>query len=139
SMYETTPRQPGITVTPGYNPFHNNDPQQRTTIASRGWEKLYEAARNRDEPEMLPSLIEPDKEVHHRIFGQFDKKYIIAESGGKLMLIDQQAAHERILYERNASMMDLAPAVSQQELFPQTLTFTHDDFVILKEISEDIR
>ena len=57
----------------------------------------------------------------------------------RLILIDQQAAHERILYDQNEAMLGKSPAVSQQELFPQTMTFTHDDFLILSEIADDIR
>nr|HMT30392.1 DNA mismatch repair protein MutL [Bacteroidia bacterium] len=54
-------------------------------------------------------------------------------------MIDQQAAHERVLYEKNKSMMEKSVVISQQELFPQTLPFSHEDCTILAEISEDIR
>ena len=74
-----------------------------------------------------------------KIFGQYDNRYILAEYHKSLLLIDQQAAHERIIYERNAAMLNKTPAVSQQELFPQTMEFNHSDYVILKEISDDIR
>ena len=35
-----------------------------------------------------------------RVIGQFSKKYIIAESGENLVIVDQHAAHERIVYEK---------------------------------------
>lgn len=53
----------------------------------------------------LPAHTEPisEKAVDNaeiRIIGVFDDTYIIAEMSGTLILIDQHAAHERILYER---------------------------------------
>ena len=37
---------------------------------------------------------------HHRIIGQFDSSYLLAQRGKALVVIDQHAAHERILYEK---------------------------------------
>ncbi len=50
------------------------------------------------------------------------------------MLIDQQAAHERILYEQYLSMMNENRVASQQQLFPITLNFSPNDAKILKDL-----
>jgi len=140
SMYGTQPKTPGITVTPGYNPFHNPAPADRSPAITRGWEKLYEAALNRDEPQIRQSAIDHSlSNTPVKVFGQLENRYILALFNNSLILIDQQAAHERIIYERNAGMLAQTPAVSQQQLFPQTIEFSHSDFVILREISDDIR
>ena len=53
---------------------------------------------NNDERKELNNIFN-DKPLG-RVIGQFSKKYIIAESGDNLVIIDQHAAHERIVYEK---------------------------------------
>jgi DNA mismatch repair protein MutL len=141
SMYRQEPKLPGITVNPAYNPFKNNDAPPRPSTS--GWEQIYEINR-RAETVTIPSAFDdiPAEPMHQsvcRVLGQVERKYIAAIYQHSLILIDQQAAHERILYDQNEAMLGKSPAVSQQELFPQTMTFTHDDFLILSEIADDIR
>jgi DNA mismatch repair protein MutL len=141
SMYRQEPKLPGITVNPAYNPFKNNDAPPRPSTS--GWEQIYEINR-RAETVTIPSAFDdiPAEPMHQsvcRVLGQVERKYIAAIYQHALILIDQQAAHERILYDQNEAMLGKSPAVSQQELFPQTMTFTHDDFLILSEIADDIR
>jgi DNA mismatch repair protein MutL len=54
------------------------------------------------------------------------------------MLIDQAAARERILYEQYAQGLERESAGSQTLLFPRTVTFTPQDFAILREVSDDL-
>lgn len=141
SMYRQEPKLPGITVNPAYNPFKNNDAPPRPSTS--GWEQIYEINR-RAETVTIPSAFDdlpadPAPQSVCRVLGQVERKYIVAIYQNSLILIDQQAAHERILYDQNEAMLGKSPAVSQQELFPQTMTFTHDDFLILSEIADDIR
>jgi DNA mismatch repair protein MutL len=56
-----------------------------------------------------------------------------------MIVIDQQAAHERILFENYLEMVQKHKGVSQQQLFPQTLEFSPGDTVILKELSEELQ
>ena len=55
------------------------------------------------------------------------------------MLVSQQAAHERVLYERFLQQLDSHSGVSQQTLFPQSVTLNAADYVLLKELLNDIR
>jgi len=138
-MYNEVPKQPVININPGYNPFRDQDaaPVKPRTI---GWEKMYEAALRRDSVEPSPSLL-PDIPVAPacRVLGQLNNSLIVAMMNQELILIDQQAAHERIIYERNFDRLTHQPQVSQQDLFPQTLQFTHADFVLMQELQDDIR
>ena len=57
-----------------------------------------------------------------RIFGQVHSKYIVAESlegDGGLVIIDQHAAHERIIYERLKAGLKTSPPPRQVLLTPQ--------------------
>ncbi|MFA4844552.1 MAG: DNA mismatch repair endonuclease MutL [Candidatus Margulisiibacteriota bacterium] len=63
--------------------------------------------------------------------GQINNMYIVATGEGELTLIDQHAAHERILYDR-LSLQSLA--VSRQSLLmPETVEFPAPEAVVLKE------
>jgi DNA mismatch repair protein MutL len=55
-----------------------------------------------------------------------------------LMIIDQQAAHERILYERYIRQLTKAAGVSQQCLFPQHLALSQGDFALVMDIKDEL-
>ncbi|MDM8529091.1 DNA mismatch repair endonuclease MutL [Anaerolineales bacterium HSG24] len=56
-----------------------------------------------------------------RVIGQIRQMYIIAEGPDGLYLIDQHAAHERILYEKMAAQKDKSEVIRQQLLEPLVL------------------
>jgi DNA mismatch repair protein MutL len=53
-------------------------------------------------------------------------------------LIDQQAAHERILFERYVKLLEKTKHDSQRQLFPQNLSLSVADNQILREILPEI-
>ena len=55
------------------------------------------------------------------------------------MLINQQAAHERVLYERFLQQLQNHSGLSQQSLFPQSVTLNSGDFALLTELLTDIK
>jgi len=65
---------------------------------------------------------------------QLHNKYILSQVRTGLMIIDQHVAHERILYERAMASFDNAVPVSQQLLFPQTLTLSASEYATVKEL-----
>jgi DNA mismatch repair protein MutL len=65
--------------------------------------------------------------------------YIIIPSATGFILIHQQAAHERVLYERfNAAAKD-KPIAVQQSMFPVTFELTPADAVLLNELMDDLK
>ena len=61
------------------------------------------------------------------------ESYILAEGDGGLFIIDQHAAHERILFERFYREAEKASLQSQALLFPITLDFSPDEAVMVAE------
>ncbi len=65
---------------------------------------------------------------------QLHKKYILSQTGNGLVIIDQHAAHERILYERALKNFDNLQPHSQKLLFPKMLELSTEDFETLQEM-----
>ncbi len=76
-----------------------------------------------------------------RIIGQVFNTYLLLEAGDNLLMIDQHAAHERILYEKlRAERQQFAlEAPSQSLLQPLSLKFSPLEITHALEQAEDIR
>ena len=73
-----------------------------------------------------------------RVIGQLHNTYIICEAEAGLILIDQHAAHERILFETfSARSADRKPA-SQRLLVPETIELGFREAGVLTEILPDL-
>jgi DNA mismatch repair protein MutL len=69
---------------------------------------------------------------------QIHSTYIVSHIKSGYILVDQQAAHERILYERYLSMLNEKEAMTQKELFPRNITLNPADAEILKDLLPQI-
>ncbi len=65
--------------------------------------------------------------------------YILVPSADDFLLVHQQAAHERIIYERLLSALEGRPMATQRSLFPATLQLAPADTVILQELLPDLQ
>ncbi len=71
-------------------------------------------------------------------FWQLHNKYILTQTPNGLTIIDQHAAHERILYEKALKAMNREFSYSQQLLFPLTVKVTPSEMKIIEEINTDL-
>lgn len=110
------------------------------------WNTFYELAKT-EMPEAKDKLEPGTSDVQAAIFNtsvshtpsQLLNTYIITTSAGNdLLLIHQQSAHERILYEALAKASKDAPVATQRSLFPATLELTPADTAIMQEIIPDL-
>ena len=145
-------KDPSIIPNPDYNPFETGKKQAYDlTIDNRqksnkdNWEKLFipdEKIPDKNINEQ--KLIEPDweqkelEQITEKIF-QIHNRYILTNIKSGLMIINQQRAHERILYERYLNMLNDRKGISQQELFPQSISFSQGDAEIIDEIKDDLQ
>ncbi len=71
-----------------------------------------------------------------RILGQTCALFVVAEINGELCIIDQHAAHERIIYDRLKRGYEGAGSVSQALLMPETFELSVDKANTLCEYKE---
>lgn len=69
-----------------------------------------------------------------QIYFQVHNRYIIIPVEEGVMIVDQHAAHERILYEKAVSSFSETHNRSQQLLFPHTIEFSAGDFAIVNDL-----
>ncbi|MEM6840955.1 MAG: DNA mismatch repair endonuclease MutL [Bacteroidota bacterium] len=84
-------------------------------------------------------LLEPGQRVTSDVPFQIHHAYVAVHVKSGLMLVDQQAAHERILFEQYSLALEKKSAVSQQSLFPQTIRLSPSDLGLLRELDEEIQ
>ncbi|MFI5160536.1 MAG: DNA mismatch repair endonuclease MutL [Sphingobacteriales bacterium] len=151
--------QPTISFNPDFNPFapekkhsEREIPFLRDTGDYRkaaiplNWDTLYEISKKDTETQhglhtektIAVEEQEVSKPSERQLF-QVHGRYILSQIKSGFILISQQAAHERILYERFLQQLENHSGVSQQSLFPQTVTLNGGDFELLRELLPDIR
>lgn len=86
------------------------------------------------------TIIEEKKEKEPKfpaleIIGQFNSTYVLAESNDTLYIIDQHAAHEKILFERYRNEIQNRQVVSQILITPAVIELTHEDYIYYVENS----
>ncbi|MFB3896335.1 MAG: DNA mismatch repair endonuclease MutL [bacterium] len=96
-------------------------------------------------PQELPSEIRNHKsEIDSSGFpeleplAQLDETYILCKSGEDLLIIDQHAAHERILYDRVYPKLRNQEPISQLLLFPETFELGIKESIMLQEYMAEI-
>ncbi|PIQ19719.1 MAG: DNA mismatch repair protein MutL [Cytophagales bacterium CG18_big_fil_WC_8_21_14_2_50_42_9] len=70
---------------------------------------------------------------------QIHQKYLLVQVKSGIMLVDQQAAQERILYEKFIAALQRQSGTSQTLLFPAVVQFSPSDFVIVQELAAELK
>lgn len=147
---------PLIQVDANFNPFADDKPsklystssyREKRTDAPK-WESLYVGLQN-DVQEIdvhsfeqvaVSSSLFNDvelEETQNRTY-QIHKKYIVSFIKSGMIVIDQQRAHQRILYEQYLKNMTVQLASSQQLLFPLELFFSLHEMQLLNELKPSL-
>ncbi|MGM0944788.1 MAG: DNA mismatch repair endonuclease MutL [Bacteroidota bacterium] len=136
-----------------------NTPEFKKSSAS-GWERLFEGSHNpmprsfdnekHSDPEVLtfkskanqesdaPVLPRPQEEEVTGTTFQVELNYIVAQMSTGLLIVDQQTAHERILYERYLRQLKLAQGPSQQCLFPPVIELSPGDYELVSGLMAEL-
>ncbi|NVJ84932.1 MAG: DNA mismatch repair endonuclease MutL [Algoriphagus sp.] len=134
-----------------------NTPELKKANPS-GWEKLFEGVQRpieierKEEDTSSEILTFPSKansEGEGKLLAseqlentgttfQVENNYIVAQMSTGLLIVDQQAAHERILYERYLRQLKLAQGPSQQSLFPPVVELSPGDFELVSGLMPEL-
>ena len=144
-------------------PFEIPQISQREQNNQKNWGKLYEGFDS--SPKTIPSRATSDpisfqskinsyedvdlsgisettsieKERESANSFQIQDKYLVTQVKSGLMLVDHQAAQERILYEKYRKSQQRKTGASQQFLFPQTIELSASDYALVIGLEEEIR
>ena len=99
------------------------------------------------EPQVISPMVKPVTAAAfsgiwpHRIIGAIDNTYLVGESRNGLVLIDQHAAHERIMFEKILDQYAVNSVARQQLLLPETFDLPRSMIKLLtgnKELFEKL-
>ena len=139
-------KPPGIFINPDYNPFSKaaSGPDALQSLGQARWEQLAgmpaETEPQRNQADFSSDLNRssatsgelPEKTIPWLLHG----RYICTHVKSGLMLIDQQGARERILYERFMKNAGHS-GQSQQLLFPVAREFSAPDYELLQALKNE--
>ncbi len=110
--------------------------QQQRKQSVQNWEALFnpQPIGKSDLQQTQTALLQNNAIQDNRTFFQLNNQFVVTPIKSGLMIINQQAAHERILYERYLQALVLSPIASQQLLFPKTVSLPPGDETIFWEI-----
>jgi len=95
-----------------------------------------------EEAPIIPGMPRPAADKLQPIEGallqQLLNTYIVTPTNRGFILVHQQSAHERVLYERYAAASKEKAIPSQKNLFPVTLQLSASDAILLQELSPDL-
>lgn len=163
---EKESEMPLIQVDSNFNPFASESHSVTTKKNSGGgsysfsspsfpkkenasWESLYVDLKS--DTEEIASISFESEEVTGNLFQheqkaeevasktyQFHKKYIISSIKSGMLVVDQNKAHQRVLYEQYLANITIKTAPSQQLLFPLELYFSFEEMDFLKELKPSL-
>ena len=145
---------PTVQVDGNFNPFADEKPNRhfssdanRSRRAESSWESLYVGLKHDSdtitdtgdlqfESEEVTASLFDDSEIEKVVNKtyQIHKKYIVNPIKSGMVIVDQQRAHQRVLYEQFLTNMTVFQAASQQLLFPLNLYFSLGEMELISEL-----
>ena len=90
-------------------------------------------------PETAPPLWPEGYFASLSIIGQLHNTYIVCQAEDGLVLIDQHAAHERVVFESLKAAYGRSAIATQGLLVPETIELNHRQAAILEGLLKDLR
>lgn len=142
--------KPGVIVNPDFNPFGGSG--SNAQVKTEDWESFFPKTEDitqisfENDIEFAKTTVgsqinidSAEKEYDDNACYQLHRRYIITHVKSGLMMIHQQRAHERILFERYETVLENKKGFSQQQLFPSTIELGTYDANLVKDLNEELQ
>jgi DNA mismatch repair protein MutL len=149
---DATVKLPSISVNPDYNPFAEKQETAKHSVLQKNldqpsFEQFMAEKNNVSQQEMMSesetavSLPENETQVLQDVslHYQLHNAYVLTHIKTGFMIIDQQQAHERVLYERYVKQMSANHSASQQLLFPVNVELNAADYELMLQLADEIK
>lgn len=141
------PEEPQVSFNPYFNPFKSDEGEKKKTDGGSFRNQFSNFFGNESrQHETTPISELPIQETETSVKRSssttpinYLNRYIITTMKSGIVVIDQQRAHERILYERLLAQRSAGQASAQQLLFPVNCRFNAADSELLTEILQELR
>jgi len=147
---KTYVQSPQIQVDHDFNPFQAeySSATGHRKESNRQWEALY--LENNPEEELIQNIVVEADDVSRELFEeseaassyntfQLHSRYIASSVKSGMVLVEQQYAHQRILYEEYLAKVTLDGLGNQHLLFPLKIGFNKNDMETLKLVRGDLK
>lgn len=138
-----------------YNPFQSNQSTRKFQSNNdysqqNSWEVLYNSIENINtesnfsthsvDVEILesPTLFEKNQEIEIHNTLQLNNKYLLCTIQTGTVLVHQNLAHQRVLYEQFLANITVKEASSQQLLFPITIHLSKKEILVIENLYEEL-
>lgn len=141
--------QPKVSYNTNYNPFNssasNSAAMGLQKANKQNWESMFEGFKadadtatglQTEQQQALETI--KHEAVDFNVF-QLHNKYLVTAYNQNVMIVDQQRAHERIVYEHYLHAKQATGISSQQLLFPEQIELSANDFALVKDLLEEFR
>jgi DNA mismatch repair protein MutL len=132
-------------INKGFNPFKTEAMDSFKMVQNQQWHQLFENSfiekntTQNQEDAIQHTLIKEDQEYKNSDCLILQSGHIVSTRHEALIVIDQRAAHERILYEKYCANIIYRSAAVQQLLFPRTIQLSPPDYAMVHELLDDIK
>ena len=120
------------TIVPSAKPETMKEPSIQTSA-----EKPQPPKQPQEKPQQLDlfdaRFLDPKSRLRHKLIGQLFDTYWLVEYDGKLIIIDQHAAHEKILYEKMMASLKTRDFGTQMLNPPIVLTLATNEELLLNK------
>jgi DNA mismatch repair protein MutL len=149
NQHYTKNTAPSVTHSGSNGGFNSYSGYSKRVEPAATWESLYVGLETDtiesspftfENEEVTSSLFNSEDETEHTTQKtyQIHKKYIVSPIKSGLVIVDQQRAHQRVLYEQFLLNMTVNQSASQQLLFPLNLFYSSDELALIEELKPSL-
>ena len=131
-----SPKEPPVEVNSSFNPFREEKGIEK--ISRDSWNNIYSKIESKDSANISEEELQLNLSQSPKVFQLF-RKYIITSLRSGLLIINQQRAHQRILYEKFLKSLTSEKMVTQELIFPIKIKLSKKELVLFDEYHKNLK